>query len=446
MSSETDEKKTADAMGDARVLTARRDQMEWRAFDIDACISEDHRARTIWAAVERMDLKPFYDLIDARGDVAGRPALDPKVLLALWLYATSEGVGSARQLARLCERDHAYMWICGGLKPNYHSLSDFRVDHGERLDTLLTQLLASLMGAGLLKLTRVAQDGTRVRASAGAASFRRATTLRERCLLQAKEQVEALRRELDEEPWASTEREKAARERAARERQQAVERALKELPKVAGAFERTKRARERRKKRSGGKVDEKNSEPRVSTTDADARVMKMPDGGFRPAYNVQFASDTRSRVIVGVDVTNEGSDRRQMLPMVEQVVLRTGRRPTEYLVDGGYASLEDIDTMEGSGTRVYAPVAAARITNADPYTRKPRDTDRTARWRARMKTKAGKTIYAQRAATAETVHADLRTWRAFRQIPVRGIAKARAIALIHALTYNLLCMERLQAA
>jgi transposase len=430
--------KGANDSGGARVVGPNRHQPEFRVFDVDALIPQDHRARTLWAAVERMDLAPFYAAIKSREGGAGRPALDPKMLLTLWLYATSEGVGSARHLARLCERDHPYMWICGGVKPNHHDLSDFRVAHSDKLDKLLTELLASFMKAGILKLVSVAQDGTRVRAAAGGSSFRRASTLRERCLVEAKEQVETLRRELETEPSASNERATAARERVARERLEAVERALKELPKVAATHARSRRVRESRAKRSGGKVDEKKSEPRVSTTDNEARVMKMADGGFRPAYNMQFATDTESRLIVGVAVTNAGSDRGEMPPMLKQIADRTGMRPQNYLVDGGYAALAAIDEVEAAGTRVYAPVGPVRKAGVDPYARKEDDTDQTFCWRERMKSGDAKRIYKQRASTAETVHADMRAWRGLGQLRVRGLRNVRAIALLQALTYNLI--------
>jgi transposase len=430
--------------GRARVVEANRSQIEWRSFDLDALIPTDHRARTIVAAVERFDLSAFYAGIEAREAEPGRPPFDPKVLLALWLYATSEAVGSARHLSRLCERDHAYMWICGGLRPNYHTLADFRGAHDDKLDMLLTQMLAALMTAGAVKLRRVAQDGTRVRANAGAASFRRASTLRERCLQQAKEQVEQLRRELDEDPAASTAREAAAQERSAKERLASVERAIAELPKVAGAHERTQQKRAREAKRKGKVVDPSKSEPRVSTTDPEARVMKMGDGGFRPAYNLQFATDTESRFIVGVDVTNEGTDKAQMAPMLEQIERRTGQRPQQCLVDGGYTSIAAIDDAEARGTEVFGPVQQQRSPN--PHERKRRDTPRTAAWRARMGSDAAKIIYRQRAAVAETVHADLRRWRGLGLLPVRGTKKVKAIALWMALTHNVLRAHALKAS
>jgi transposase len=288
--------------GAPRVLEAERRQVELRAVDLESLLPEGHRARSVWAVVEALDLSEFYGAIAARGSTPGRPASDPKILLTLWIYATSEGVGSARHLSRLCERDDAYRWICGGVTPNHHTLSDFRVEHGEKLDRLLTQLVASLMNARVLSLRRVAQDGTRVRASAGAGSFRRGSTL-ERCLEQAQAQVRALREELQADPHASTERERAARERAAQERESAVARALAELPKVQKVHERNQRRAGRAKRRKGSGA----SEPRVSTTDPEARVMKMGDGGFRPAYNVQFVTDAETRIVVAVDVTNEGT-------------------------------------------------------------------------------------------------------------------------------------------
>jgi hypothetical protein len=311
------------------------------------------------------------------------------------------------------------------------------------MDQLLTQVLASLMTTGMVKLDRVAQDGVRVRAHAGAASFRRGSTLRERCVAEAAEQVNALRSELELEPGASSARAKAARERVARERQRAVAKALAELPSVQACHDRNV-AKRSRSKRSRAENAGSASEARVSTTDPEARVMKMGDGGFRPAFNVQFATATDGRIIVGVDVTNEGSDSGQMVPMLEQISTRTGQRPAEYLVDGGYAKLEAIHAVESAGTKVYAPVLNSRNKTSDAHARKRADTDRTADWRARMATDDARTVYRERAATAETVHADLRRWRGFQQFTVRGLRKVKAVSTLMALTHNLIRTESLR--
>jgi transposase len=214
-----------------RLVSPDRRQLLLQPMDLEGLVGEDHPVRGIWAVVEKLDLSAFYDEIAARGSDPGRPATDPAVLLALWVYANSEGVGSARLLERLCARDAPYRWVCGGVSVNHHTLSDFRTGHEKEIDGLLTQTLAALMKHGVVKLQRVAQDGMKVRASAGAASFRRRQSL-ERCLEEAKEQVRKLKRELHEDGSASTRRQKAARERATNARQAAVEAALAEVPKI----------------------------------------------------------------------------------------------------------------------------------------------------------------------------------------------------------------------
>ncbi len=409
-----------------RVRQANRTQVLLRALDLEGMLPEDHRARVVWAYVEGLDLTPLYQAIQAVEGEAGRPATDPKLLLALWLYATLEGVGSARALARLCEDHLAYQWLCGEVPMNHHTLSDFRTAHGAFLDTLLTRSVATLMAQGLVELHRVAQDGVRVRASAGAASFRRRKTL-EGCLAEAEAQVQALRAEVDADPAAASRRQAAARERAARERAQRVAQALAHLP----ALEAKKKPAE-------------NPQARVSTTDPEARVMKMPDGGFRPAYNVQFATATGSQVIVGVDATNVGSDQGQLAPMVAQVETRHEHPPGAMLVDGGFAKREDIEAVSPR-TTVYAPVQTPKDPTRAPHAPRPGDSPAVAAWRARMGTPEAQAIYKERAATAECVNAQARN-RGLRQLLVRGLPKVRVIALWYALAHNLMRAVALGAA
>lgn len=321
--------------GQPRLRCAVRDQIEFRACALNDLLPDDHQARIVWKFVEGLDLSPIYEQIASVAGRSGHPASDPRILFTLWLYATLRGVGSARELDRLCEQHVAYMWICGGVSMNYHTLSDFRTRHVDVLDQLLTESVASLMAEGLVSLDRVAQDGMKVRANAGAASFRRKPTLEE-LLVEAKQQVEALRSELEADPAGATDRQRAARQRAAEEREERVRAALNQIPQIEAA----KKAADKDK-------------ARASTTDADARTMKMGDGGFRPAFNVQFATATDSQVITGVEVTNSGGDQGQMAPMVEQHETRYGKTPDEMLVDGGFVKKEDIDTVsapQGSTT------------------------------------------------------------------------------------------------
>jgi transposase len=420
---------TEPARGKPRLRTANREQIVFRAAPLDALIPEDHPARIVWLYVEGLDLTRLYDRIKSVERAPGRTPIDPKILMTLWLYATIEGVGSARRLDELCREHAAFQWIAGDVSTNYHTLADFRTDHVAVLDGLLTGGVAALMAEGLVDLNRVAQDGMRVRASAGAASFRRRPTLEE-ALAQAEAQVEALRTEVEEDPAASDRREKGARQRAARERAERIQAAWERLPELEA-------------KKKAGEEDQ----ARCSTTDPEATVMKMADGGFRPAYNFQFATATGSQVIVGVGVETTGSDAGQMVPMVEQVKERYEAIPGEVLVDGGFAQHDQIEAASaaGLGCTVYAPVPKPKGPQVDRYAPKPGDSAAVAAWRERMGTEEAKAIYKERAATAECVNA-LARGRGLIRLVVRGLAKVKAIALWHALAHNLLRAASLRAA
>jgi transposase len=425
--------KTPLPAGAPRVLTAQRNQIALRPLDLEATVGPEHVVRNVWAFVERLDLSALYGEIGSVDGRAGRSAIDPQILMALWLYATVDGVGSAREIERLTEAHDAYRWICGGVNVNHHTLSDFRCARVELLDELLTESVAVLVDKGLVKLDRVAQDGMRVRASAGTASFRRRSTL-ESCMEGARAQVQALKGEIDADPNASNRRRRAARERAAKEREERLDQALEQLAEVEKQKKKTAVAK---KENETEEQYRKRSEPRASSTDAEARVMKMADGGFRPAYNVQLATVADYQIIVGVEVTNCGSDSGQLSPMLEQVQQRYQQRPAEWLADGGFANDTDIEDAHRQGTTVYAPVRHPRNSRRDPYVALPDDSEALAQWRQRMGTEAAKEIYKQRAATAECVNAIARG-RGLSQFLVRGRNKVKAVALWYALAHNLM--------
>ena len=415
---------------EARVRKPNRQQLQWLPRDLDGALAEDHPARAIWGVLEQMDLSRFYGSIKATLDQPGRSATDPQVLLAVWLLATVEGIGSARRLDRLCHEHDAYRWLCGGVPINYHMLSDFRVAHHEALDELLTQIVASLMAAGAVTLERVAQDGMRVRASAGASSFRRQDTL-ERHLEEARTQVERLAKEREHPDPGVSRRERAARERAARERVERVERALDYLPQAQAA-------KERQQQTLATVQRAKVTAPRVSSTDPEARVMKMPDGGFRPAYNVELATDQAQGVIVGVSVVREGTDAGQALPMEEQVMERTGQHPKDYLMDGGFATKEAITALEEREVTVYAPVKLPRNKpEEERYQPRYGDTPQVVRWRERMATEEAKAVYRGRGSTAEWANAQV-SQHGVSRFTVRGVAKLTSIMLMVAVAHNLL--------
>jgi transposase len=412
------------------VVRPVRTQMEWTARSLDDSLPADHLAREIWVFVERLELDPFYASVKAVIDGPGRPASDPKVLLALWVYAMADGVGSARRLARLCEEHDAYRWLRGGVPINYHMLSDFRVARRAELDELLTSILAALMAGGLVKAERVAQDGVKLRASAGAASFRRRQRL-EGFLEQARERVAELGRE-QPDPQQS-EREQAARQRAARERRERIEKALAEMPKVEAI-----KAKQKSKLMKGKR--EKVREARVSTTDPEARVMKMADGGFRPAFNAQVATDMDSQVILGVAVSNQGTDQGLAAPMEEQVAERTGQHPGQYVVDGGFASLEDVEVLTKREVTVYTPSRppTGEERSKDPTLPRPSDSPEVAAWRVRMGTEGAKALYRDRGASVEWANAQIEGRYGLRQLPVRGLDRALSLLLLVAVAHNLL--------
>jgi transposase len=422
---------------------AERDQVELRALSLDQLLPPEHRARQAWAFVAGLDLRPLYDRSKAVEGHPGHPPADPRILVALWLEATLDGVGSARELDRLCRAHVADQWLAGGVAMNHKSLADFRVGHGELLERLLVDGFAALLQAGMASLDCVAQDGMRVRASAGAASFRRASTL-EACRQAAEAQVERLRAELEADPAAASRRQAAGRERAARERQARVERALA----AAAALARRRAARV-------GK-GEPPPEPRASTTDPEARVMKMADGGYRPAYNVQLVSDTRSGLIAAVEVDAQGSDSGKLAPMSERLVELYRARPGRHLVDGGYVRLADIERLERAGCEVLAPPRACppapraatggpRDPGRDPHRPLPDDPPGVAAWRRRMGGEAAKTIHKRRAATAELANAQARN-RGLTRLLVRGTSKVKAAVLWLALAHNLARRWALAAA
>jgi transposase len=413
-------------VGKPRLRIAQRHQMVFQPGSLDDSISEDHVVRLIWDYVCGLDLSPMLRHIKAVEGVEGRAMTDPRILMTLWLYATVEGVGSARELARLCECHTAYRWIAGGVSLNHHTLSDFRVAHEEFLDELLTNSVATLMHQGLVELQEVAQDGVRVRASAGTSSFHRRPTL-ERCLQDAREQVARLKAEGEHDPAAWSARQKAARVRAAEDRQARITQALKELEEIEA------------KRKASEKPN-----ARASTTDPEARMMKMAGGGFRPAYNVQFATETTSRVVVGVDVIKVGSDKGQIGSMSDQIQKRFGGAPQKYLADGDFQCGDDFQRLKEQGTTVYVPVPKPRDPDRSPETPVWGDSEAVIEWRRRMGTDEAKAIYKRRASVAEWLNAQRRN-HGLQQFRVRGRPKVRCIALWHAIAHNFLQTFRLRS-
>jgi transposase len=406
-----------------------RNQSSLEATCCDDLIAADHPARLLWNALGRFNLSDFCADGKATVGHVGRPAVHPRVLVALWTLAYSENLSSARALERRCETDAPFRWVLGGLSVNYHLLSDFRVKHATALDALMSQVIAALCRAGVVNLERVSQDGLRVRASAGASSFRKKQSL-QRALKDAERLVKQLNEESDGEAAEMDKRQLAARERAAREKVEALEQALAQMPALEAERELDLKKHKERANTKGA--------ARASTTDADARVTKFPGGGFHPGFNVQLAADAESDVIVGLHVSNSRSDIKEVEPVIQDILNRTGKLPGEYLMDGGFVSHENITALTRMGALPYAPVPRPRSEHVDRYEPRPDDSPEVAAWRQRMNSESGKEIYKERGATSERVNADLRTYRGLSPFNVRGLAKVTTAVMWAALTFNLM--------
>jgi transposase len=419
--------------GAARLRLPERSQVDLHWAALDDLIADDHAVRAVWAFVAGLDLSALHEAIETREGQPGHPPAAPELMMALWLWATVDGVGSARRLDRLCKEHLVYRWLCGGVSTNYHSLSDFRIAHQAVLDALLARGVAALVEAGLVSLETLAQDGLRVRASAGAGSFRRKKRLEE--LRRAAEmRVARLRAELEADPAWGDKRRRAAEARAAREREGRIAAAQQRMRELEA--ERERRQKTNRKDVAGQK------EPRASTSDPQARVMKMADGGFRPAYNMQIVAEPKTQMIVAVDVDGSGSDRGLARPALEALHKR-GHRPCDHLVDGGFTKNDDIEWAHAAGTRLWCPPGQTRH-GGDPYAPRDGDSAGVADWRQRMASDAGKQFYRRRA-EHECINASGRRM-GLQQLTVRGKDKARTVLLWFALAHNMLRGFALRAA
>jgi transposase len=417
-------------------------------MSLDSLIGADHPARLIWAYVLRMDLRELEDQIKAREGVAGHPAITPRLLLGLWLYATSEGVFSARLLARLCERDDVYRWFCGGVGVNHRTLGEFRVDHGELLNRLLGQSVTALAAEGLIDLDMLAQDGVRVRASAGASSFRRRPRLEQR-IADVKAILAELAKEVEGDPAENEQRLRQRRAQRAAERLSRLEAAVAKVAEIEAQQSKSKPEESKPQATPpAGEPPETNDGkrpkgPRASTTDPEARVVKMADGGFRPAYNMQIASVAGEQIVVAVEVSTSSSDRGLARPMLEKIDATYGTLPKQHLIDGGFTKNDDIEWAHGVDVAMNCPPIVNKH-NTDPFAPRPDDGPGVSAWRKRMNSESGKANYRKRS-IHECINARFRQWGLV-QLTIRGRAKAAIVLTWYAVANNILQGERLRRA
>ena len=469
-----------------RLKPIDRRQSFWGAIDIEKLIEEEHPARGIWAMVNRLDLSRLEAKIKAVEGKAGQSSLDPRLLMALWIYGYSEGVSSARELSRMCDYEPGCQWLTAMQPVNYHTLSDFRVEHKPELDEIFVQVLGLLSAEGYIEMKRITHDGTKIKAQAGTQSFRSEERIRQHLEL-ARQQVEAMGSPQSEE---LSQRVIQARKRASREKKQRLEDALRELEQL-------------QKVRAASERDQ----VRISETDPQARVMKQAAGGFAPSYNVQISTDAANGIIVGVDVTQAGNDCDQLVDAIDRVEGNTGQTPEQVLVDGGYTMKNsNIEAMAERGIDLNGPVVEVnseasfkkrgiqpefypdqfrydqatdtltcpaektlklrqtrqregrieytyRASAADcqqcPFRNQccpkasPRmvvrkeDSPAVAAFQAKMQTEAAKQLYRTRAQIAEFPHAWIKEKLGLRRFRLSGRQKVRAEAVWACLTYNI---------
>lgn len=470
-----------------RYKALERNQSEWRQFAVDDLIAAEHPARAIWELLGRVDLSGFEKDIKAVEGHAGQSPFEPRLLIALWIYGCTEAVSSAREVARRCEYDPPYRWLCADEPVNYHTLADFRVGHREALERLFEEVVGVMLHAGLVDLKRVMQDGTRIEAAASGKSFHRRETL-EQCMEEAAEQVRGLQERAVEEPGTRVE---AAQRRAAEEKQARLQQAGQELERI------------RQSRRSGAEREQ----ARVSVSDPECRIMRHADQGFKPSYNVQLSTDAAHSIIVGVQTTAQGSDFPHLIPALEKMEERYGRGPQQTVVDGGFVSRENIIASEAHTELIgnfqmlehSSAQRRERYGIAAEYARERFDYDARAdhfqcpagrqlrrfrvrqrghsrelsyraevadcaacpaksqcsphtasrhlirieehsavqRFQARMKTAQAQAIYKQRAQVAEFPNCWIKQKFGLRRFHVRGLEKVQIEALWHVIAYNL---------
>jgi transposase len=420
-----------------RVIGPDRGQLHWDMVDLESQLPEDHRARLVWAFVEGLDLSAFYARIKARDDVAGRPATDPRVLLAVWLYATLEGIGSARAIDRLCRQHAAYRWLCGGAPVNHDLLAEFRRDNGARLDGLLTQSLTGLIAEKLIGLDELAIDGTKIRARAGRGSFSRHGRL-QRIERAVAERVATLKRELDKDPAEPERRRQKRALQAAEERARRVERARQKLAELVQEKDARAKTHPQQEAQKG--------EPTVSVSDPEARLMRLSDGATAPAWNVQVA--TSNGFILGIDPTDRRRDSGLAPGVIERIVERCGRVPQRVLADTTALTRQDIVALAERypDLTVYSPPPPERRDVTAAWQRQRRwkrrhEPPMLQAWRARMAAEEGQQTYRRRKLT-ERLHAQLKN--RMPRFAVHGRRAVRAVCLLHALALNLLWAHTLR--
>lgn len=407
-----------------KLRIAERQQITMEFSCLDELIDEDHRVRSIWKYVELANLEKALERVQTYQDASGRSAIDPKILLALWLYATIEGYGSAYNLEKLCQENIAYKWICGGVSIGRKTLSNFRIKSGDILESILINGVTALIKANVVDLEEISQDGLKVKACASEKSYRNKKSIAQvREIVQ--EHITRLKNELETNPSGAVEHRKKMKLRRLQEKQKRLEEAYKEVESCAEKKDAAQK-RDRKKKLT----DHEKAKIKVSTTDPQARLMKMPQGGYKLAMNCEFAMDTKSGFIVGTRATNQENDSGQVGIMFDYLRNSYGITPKRYLADAGFRNNKDTQRLYENGCEVFMPIPIKeqKVTN--------KNSEGVVKWKERMQTQSAKETYSRRASTIEWFNAGARQ-RGLQSFSVRGLEKGQVTCNLQALAHNI---------
>ena len=410
-------------------------------------LPEKHLAYFVSDVVDHLDLSAMDAVYG--NEKRGQPPYDPQMMTKVLVYGYCVGVFSSRRIERRLVEDIAFRVLGAGNQPNFRTISDFRKIHLKTLEGLFEQVLKIALEAGAMKVGRVAVDGTKVKANASkhkAMSYDR--------MKEKEKDLKAEVKQLLEQAEAADAEEDAAcgKDQRGDELPAELERRETRIKKIREA-KRALEARAREKAAAEG-ADPKETKPKekdqYNFTDPESRIMKGADG-FVQAYNAQAAVEPDLQLIVGQTVTQAANDKEQLLPMVEVMEQQSGQRPEEILADSGYGSeknLEALDSEENPERRIDGYVATERQSHGEykepcPRGPLPKGATRVDRMRRKLKTKAGKAVYATRKAIVEPVFGQIKQARGFRQFLLRGIDKVRGEWSLVCLTHNLLKIYRL---
>jgi len=332
----------------AKIKDIDRKQLLLKTVDVEMLIPEDHEARAIWDFVGKLDLSAYIEEIKSKAGESGSPAINPMLLISLWIYSYSKGVSSAREISRLCEYDPAYQWLTGMSSINYHTISDFRVKHGDALTKLFSNVLGVLSSENLVTLERVMHDGTKIKAFSSNHTYKHKPTLEDHLRI-AEKQVETLSQSDDD---GVSERVKSARVRAANEKLETLNKAMDEYNKI-----------------NSRRPESKKEKTRVSETDPEARIMKDGQGAYVSAYNVQLSTDEANKIIVGAGISQVSTDYKELIPSMDRIEFFLDKKPNEVVADGGYTSVENILEMHKKDISFIAPMSKGKLLSQAHYER-----------------------------------------------------------------------------